>query len=244
MTARRAPLSLARADAFSTAASAPEMTVWPGELRFAAATVSPVSASASLQASATSAGSKDRTGGHGSLAGGDGQLHGSAAGFHRAYRIGKAECSGGYVGRPLAQRMPRGKRRLDALFREHAPRCDAHREDRRLSVLGEAQVFFRTFKDEFRERKAERLVGLGKGLRSDGKAFSEFAAHAGGLRTLPRKEEGDFGGHFREILSCQGLRSDDSLRVSHQLRRPTGDETTFDDTAANLPTCYPRFSGG
>jgi len=56
ITARRAPLALASAEAFSTAASAPEMTVWPGEFRLAAATVKPVSWAASRQASATAPG--------------------------------------------------------------------------------------------------------------------------------------------------------------------------------------------
>ena len=41
--------------------------------------------------------------------------------------------------------------------------------------------------DQFGEREAESLVGFGKGLGGDGEALGEFAAHANGLRTLPRK---------------------------------------------------------
>ncbi len=101
--------------------------------------------------------------------------------------------------------MASGKRRLDAVLGQHAPGSDADSENGRLGVFGEPEVFFRPLEDQFGEREAEGLVGLGKGLGGDGETSPEFAAHANGLRTLPRKEKSDFGGHFREILSEAGM---------------------------------------
>ena len=120
-----------------------------------------------------------------------------AARLHGAHRIGKGERAGNDVRRPFAQRVPRGKRRRNAVLGEHARRRHAHRHDGRLRVLGQAQIFFRPFETELRKREAERRIGLGKGLSGDGKSFGELAAHANGLRTLPRKEKSNLVGHFR-----------------------------------------------
>jgi hypothetical protein len=139
-------------------------------------------------------------GGHGALTGGNGQLHGPATGFDRADSIGKTEGSGGDVCRPLAERMAGGKGGLNAVRGEDAPGGDADGEDGRLGVLREAEVFFRAFKDEFGERETEGFIGFSKGLGGEGKLLGERAAHANGLRTLPRKEEGNLGGHSIEIL--------------------------------------------
>ena len=46
-------------------------------------------------------------------------------------------------------------------------------------------------KHSLRKRKAERRVGLGKGFGGYGKSLGKLAAHANGLRTLPRKEKSD-----------------------------------------------------
>jgi hypothetical protein len=54
-----------------------------------------------------------------------------------------------------------------------------------------------------REREAKGLVSLGKGLGGGGKMLGKFAAHANGLRTLPRKDKRKFNGHSERIVSCQ-----------------------------------------
>ena len=144
------------------------MTVWLGELRLAAATDE---AGFGLGLTARLGHQRRvecKNGRHGALPLGDGKLHGSAARLHSAHRVAKAERAGGNVCRPLAQRMPRGKRRVNALLGEHPPHGDADRQDCRLSVLGEAKVFFRALEDQLRERKAQRLVGLAKGVCGDG----------------------------------------------------------------------------
>ena len=79
------------------------------------------------------------------------------------------------------------------LFRKDAGGGDGDGEDRGLGVLGELELVFGAFKDELREREAERLVGLLKGGASGGEVVGEVAAHADGLRTLPGKEKGWFG---------------------------------------------------
>ena len=78
MTARRAPFALARAQALSTAAKAPEMTVWLGEFKFAAATTRPVSAAASRHASATCAASRASTAAIAPWPAGTAKLHGAS----------------------------------------------------------------------------------------------------------------------------------------------------------------------
>ncbi len=90
------------------------------------------------------------------------------------------------------------------MFGEHAPDCHAGCQDRRLSVLGQPELLLRPFKDEFREWEAQGLVGSSKGLGGDGKVVGKLAAHAYGLRTLPRKEKGNFGGHFRKDCIAKG----------------------------------------
>ena len=106
----------------------------------------------------------------------------------------------------------------DAVLGQHAPGGDADGENGRLGVFSEAEVFFRPLEDEFGERETEGLVGLGKGLGGDGETSAEFAAHANGLRTLPRKEESDFGGHSREIVSDEPI-----ISIQWLLLEPFGD---------------------
>ena len=91
------------------------------------------------------------------------------------------------MGRPLAEGVPCGQRRFHAVLGKNAAGRHARRENGRLGVLSEPQLFFRALEDQFGEGEAESLVGLGKGLGGDGETIPEFAAHANGLRTLPRK---------------------------------------------------------
>jgi hypothetical protein len=86
------------------------------------------------------------------------------------------------------------------LLGQDAPGSHAHRENGRLGVFRELEVFFRPLEDEFGERKAERFIGFGKGIRGHGKMLCEVAAHANGLRTLARKEKGNSGRHFNNDL--------------------------------------------
>ena len=131
-------------------------------------------------------------------------LHGRAARLHGAHRIGKGERSRNHVRRPLAQRVPGGQRRLHAVLGQHARRRHAYGHDGRLRVLGQPQILFRPLETEPRKREAERRVGLGEGLCRDRKTLGKIAAHANGLRTLPRKEKSDLGSHFREDCSGYG----------------------------------------
>jgi len=80
---------------------------------------------------------------------------------------------------------------------------EADRENGRLCVFSEAEIFFRTFKDQFRQREAKRFISFGKCIRGYRKGFSQGAAHADRLRPLAGKEECDSSGHFSEdsILS-------------------------------------------
>ncbi len=145
MTVRRAPLALQSAAAFSTAAVAPEMTVWLGELRFAAWTARPVSLAASAQASDTRVGSSASTAAMAPCPAWNCLLHGAAASFDGAHRMGEGKRAGNDVRRPLAQRMSGGDGRRDAMLGKNAGRCHADRHDGRLRVLGQTQIFFRPF---------------------------------------------------------------------------------------------------
>jgi hypothetical protein len=63
----------------------------------------------------------------------------------------------------------------------------------RLGVLREPQVVFGALKDQLGERETEASSASAKVWAATGKRSAKFAAHANGLRTLPRKEESDFG---------------------------------------------------
>jgi len=63
-------------------------------------------------------------------------------------------------------------------------------------VLGELELVFGAFKDEFREPEAEGLVGLLEDGPGGGEVVVEVAAHTYGLRALSGEEEGGFGHRF------------------------------------------------
>jgi len=188
ITARRAPFAFARADAFSTAASAPEITVWLGELKLAAATVRPVSASASRHASATRAGSK-RGWRPWRPARRHSQLHGPAASLHGPDCIRKTQRSRGHVGRPLAERVARGKSRLNAVLRQHPPRGHADGQNRRLRVFRQPQVFVRPFEDQFGKRKPSASSASAKVCAATGKRSQSSRPMPTACDPCPEKEK-------------------------------------------------------
>ena len=70
---------------------------------------------------------------------------------------------------------------------------DGDGEDGGLGVLGELEVFFGAFEDEFGEGEAEGFVGLVEDGSGGGEVVVEVAAHAYGLGALAGEEEGYFG---------------------------------------------------
>src|SRR5277367_3621550 len=92
-------------------------------------------------------------------------------------------------------------------FRQHALRDDRDRKDGRLGVLGEPKMLVGAFKAKPRERKPERLVGLVKGLASDGEVVVEVAAHPDRLRSLAWKEKG-----YLLVVHVSGYWNGESLR--------------------------------
>jgi hypothetical protein len=88
--------------------------------------------------------------------------------------------------------VPRRQRRPHSTLGQHAPGRHAHRQNRRLRVLGEPQFLVRPFKNQLGQRKAQRRIGLGKCLRCHRKSIGKIAAHTHSLRSLPRKKKSDF----------------------------------------------------
>jgi hypothetical protein len=198
-TARRAPLALQRADAFSTAAAAPEITVWPGEfsgLNDEAGFGGGFGAGFGHQRCVER---KHRC--HGALALRNRKLHGASASLDRTHRIGEGKRAGQDVRRPFAERVTGGKRGRDAALGQHARRGNADGENCRLGIFRQAEVRFRPLEAQSREREAEGRIGFGESLSGYGKAIGEVAAHSNGLRALAGAEKSDFRGHFKEILS-------------------------------------------
>ena len=115
---------------------------------------------------------------HGSLAGWNGDLHRPAASLNGAKSVGKAHGSGNDVRRPLAQRVSGSERRFYAVLGQNACCRNADGHNRRLGIFGQPQVLFRTLKAQLRQRKAERVIGLGKGLCCYRKTLGKLAAHA------------------------------------------------------------------
>jgi len=136
-------------------------------------------------------GGEREDGGHCTLARGDGELHGAAAGLDGADGVGKAEGAGGDVGRPLAEGVPGGESGVNSGLGEDARNGDADGEDGRLGVFGEAELFLWAVEEDAAEGEAEGFIGLGEGGGGDGEGLGEGAAHADGLGALAGKEEGD-----------------------------------------------------
>jgi len=64
------------------------------------------------------------------------------------------------------------------------------RQDRRLRVLRQLQLIFRTFETEFGNRDTECLIDFVEDAACRRIFFRDVAPHAGVLASLPRKNEG------------------------------------------------------
>ena len=127
MTARRAPLALQMADALSTAAECAGDDGLAGRVEIGclddeAGFLRSLCAGLGYQR-----GIEHEHGGHASLAGGNGKLHGASAGFYGADRVCEAQGSGDYVGGPFAEGVAGGKGRVNAVLGEDAGGGYAHR---------------------------------------------------------------------------------------------------------------------
>ena len=78
---------------------------------------------------------------------------------------------------------------LHALFVENAPGRNGNCEDRRLRNLGQAQLLFRAFEAQLRQRVAECVVSFFERLTSHGKMLGQVFAHTDCLRALAREQE-------------------------------------------------------
>ena len=78
-------------------------------------------------------------------------------------------------------------------FGEDALGGDGDGEDGGLGVLGELELVFGAFEDEFGEGEAEGVVGLVEDGAGGGVVVVEVAAHAYGLGALSGEEECWFG---------------------------------------------------
>jgi hypothetical protein len=114
----------------------------------------------------------------------------------------------------------------------------ADHHDGRLRVLGQAQSFFRPLETQLGKRESERRVGLGKGCSGYWKSLGKLPAHANGLRTLPRKEESNFCGHFFFDFISRGCVSFILIVVQFE-KRPSAAEAPahFRAFAARLKSC-------
>ena len=131
-------------------------------------------------------GGEAEDGGHGSDAGGNGLLHELATGADGADGFGEGEGAGGDVGGVLAEGVAGGEGGAgDAFFCEgfgkDAGGGYGDGEDGGLGVLGELELVFGAFEDEFGEGEAEGFVGLVEDGAGGGEVVVEIAAHADGL---------------------------------------------------------------
>ena len=94
---------------------------------------------------------------------------------------------------------PAANARLQPARRRQARNRGAHREDRRLRVLGQHQPLVRPLEAQRAERLAERRVRLGERVAADGKRVGERPAHAHFLGALSGKNECD---HLGGAADC------------------------------------------
>ena len=180
--ARLAPLCLHSSAARSTAALAPLMTTWPGELMLAGSQTSPWNAVAGFIAGvAYRVEAEVEDGGHGSHAHRNGLLHVLAAIANGAHRVGKAEASRRRRARNIRPGSGRRQSWELSLPRQHAGGGDRNGKNGRLGDLGQLELFVRAFKAKLAELIAKSLVSLFEGAAGDGVMDGQFLAHAGGL---------------------------------------------------------------
>src|SRR6185503_9840309 len=89
--------------------------------------------------------------------------------------------------------MAGNERRCDSARREQTLRRNAHRQDRRLRVLGQRELLFGSFEDQTAQPLAERRVGFLERVAAHREGVRERFAHADFLRALSWKNEGDHG---------------------------------------------------
>ena len=77
-----------------------------------------------------------------------------------------------------------------ALLIQHADDRHADGHQGRLRVFGELQIVRRSFEHQTRQILTERVVGFLKNLFGFGEGGGQRLAHADGLASLARKEEG------------------------------------------------------
>ncbi len=151
---------------------------------------------------------------------GNGQLHGVAACFHGAQRIGKAQGSRGHMGRPFAKRVTRRQRRLDAVLSQNAPRCHAHCKNGRLGVFGEAQVFLRPLENQLESGKASASSASAKVCAPAGKLSARLRPIPTACEPWPGKRKASLKGHFRKDCIAECLRNFAVRHFSAPQREP------------------------
>jgi hypothetical protein len=117
-----------------------------------------------------------------------GLLHVAATIAHQPDGILKSQRAGGDVRGIFAQAVTGDEGRLQAAPGKQPPGGNAHRQDRRLRVLGELQPLGRAVENQLAQRFAERRVGFGKGPGANLELIGERLAHAHRLRSLPWKD--------------------------------------------------------
>ncbi len=130
------------------------------------------------QMSAMRSAEKPRMAAHGAFAWGNGLLHVLATGADGPDGVGEGKGAGGDVGGVLAEGVAGGEGGGDAFFCEDAGCGDRDGEDGGWVLLGELELVFGAFEDEFGEGEAEGFVGLVEEGAGGGEVVVEVAAHA------------------------------------------------------------------
>ena len=130
-------------------------------------------------------------------------LHQPAATPDRAGCIVDAETTGGNYRRILAKAVTGHSTDFQTGAGEYRPRGNRMSEQRRLGVLRQSEVFFRSIPTEFGERAFKPAIhGLEDG-GSRSPPLGEIAAHTNGLAPLTREQRGN-GLH---LIPCLRARS-------------------------------------
>src|SRR5574341_1079123 len=86
--------------------------------------------------------------------------------------------------------MSRNEIRAQCRLRFQYPQCgDGHGQDRRLSMLSELEIRFRTVEAEFAQRKTKRLIGLVKNSLRHRQLRAQLLPHADDLGALTGKNK-------------------------------------------------------
>src|SRR5262245_32174289 len=134
-------------------------------------------------------------------------LHVASASPNDPQRVGKRHRTSRHVGGVLAQAVASNESRSESTGLEQTMRRHADGKNRRLRVLGQQQLVFRSFEAQSAKTIAQRIVCFRERFATDRERIGQCLAHANFLGPLSRELEGNQWWDTAEAAISRSIRS-------------------------------------